>query len=86
MDCAVKAGRQDPLDAFNEAPQLARREIRSCPTCGASSLPPATAAYCNIGRRDASVCQLSRCTKLGDLENNEWIVALKWETQQRNCI
>jgi len=30
--------------------------------------------------------QLSRCTKLGDLENNEWIVALKWETQHRNCI
>ena len=30
--------------------------------------------------------QMSRCTKLGDLENNEWIVALKWETQHRNCI
>jgi hypothetical protein len=29
---------------------------------------------------------VSRCTKLGDLENNEWIVALKWETQHRNCI
>jgi hypothetical protein len=27
--------------------------------------------------------RLSRCTKLGDLENNEWIVALKWETQHR---
>ena len=27
--------------------------------------------------------RLSRCTKLGDLENNEWIVALKWETQNR---
>jgi hypothetical protein len=30
--------------------------------------------------------QLSRCTKLGDLENKEWIVALNLETQHRNCI
>ena len=30
--------------------------------------------------------RLSHCTKLGDLENKEWFVALKWETQHRNCI
>ena len=28
---------------------------------------------------------LSRCTKLGDLENKEWFVALNWETQHTNC-
>src|ERR1700730_11299355 len=28
---------------------------------------------------------LSRCTKLGDLEDMEWFVALNWETQQTNC-
>ena len=28
---------------------------------------------------------MSRCTKLGDLENKEWFVALNWETQHTNC-
>ena len=42
--------------------------------------------YKNIRCRPGILRQLSRCTKLGDLENNEWIVALKWETQHRNCI
>ena len=28
---------------------------------------------------------LSRCTKLGDLENKEWFVALNWETPHTNC-
>jgi hypothetical protein len=28
---------------------------------------------------------LSRCTKLGDLENKDRVVALNWETQQTNC-
>ncbi len=29
--------------------------------------------------------QVSRCTKLGDLENKEWFVALNLETQLTNC-
>ena len=37
---------------------------------------PASAEY---------ACSLSRCTKLGDLENMDRFVALNWETQQKNC-
>ena len=29
--------------------------------------------------------QVSRCTKLGDLESMDRFVALNWETQQTNC-
>ena len=28
---------------------------------------------------------VSRCTKLGDLENKDRFVALNWETEQTNC-
>src|ERR1700726_1451413 len=33
----------------------------------------------------SSETQLSRCTKLRDLENKEWFVALNWETRHTNC-
>jgi hypothetical protein len=42
--------------------------------------------HLNIGH--SWPCQkhpLSRCTKLGDLENKEWFVALDWETPLTNC-
>lgn len=32
-----------------------------------------------------SLERVSRCTKLGDLENKEWFVVVNWETQHTHC-
>jgi tRNA A-37 threonylcarbamoyl transferase component Bud32 len=44
----VNAGPRDPPDVFNEAPQPARREIRTCPTCGVKFTATSDGGLCPV--------------------------------------